>query len=158
MPTSADPTWLLPVADQAETVDLGPLPSLVGYLARRAQLTIFEDFNRTLSQLDLSPGAFAALLVAHRNPGLRQRRMGEALGIQPPNMAVLAAGLCSRGLLQQRPHPSDKRAVALHITPAGRALLEQAERLVAAHDQRVTRALNQAERAELLRLLGKLNP
>lgn len=147
--------------DQAQepdgsSIDLGVLPDLIGYALRRAQIAVFQDFGTAFAELDLTPAAFSALLVIQRNPGRRQRQVGDALGIQAPNFAALLDRLVARGLAERRRSDADRRAVALHLTLAGGALLDQASALLAAHERRWSERLGEARRRELLGILHDL--
>jgi hypothetical protein len=51
-------------------IDLGPLPGLIGYVLRRAQLVVFQDFFAAFAPFDIRPAQFALLTVIARNPGL----------------------------------------------------------------------------------------
>jgi len=63
-------------------VDLDVLNGHLGYFARRAQLSIFQDFIRTLSIVDIRPAQYAVLVVIGANPGLPQITLGNTLGIE----------------------------------------------------------------------------
>ena len=89
-------------------VDLGTLTQHLGYLMRRAQLWIFQDFIRTLAVLDIRPAQYSVLMVIEHNPGLTQSRASAALGIKRTNFVVLLDGLESRGLAERRPAASDR--------------------------------------------------
>ena len=58
-----------PMADEA-SVDLGELPDAIGYVLRRVQLAIFDDFIRSLASVDLRPSQFSALVVIDLVHGL----------------------------------------------------------------------------------------
>jgi DNA-binding MarR family transcriptional regulator len=137
-------------------IDLGPLPHLLGYVLRRAQLQVFQDFHRTLAPLALTPTQFGVLVVLSCNPGLRASRVAEALGIQRTNFAPLLAGLEQRGLAERRRTERDRRAAALFLTEAGTALLAKADALVHAHDHRFDARIGAHGRTELLALLHRL--
>lgn len=137
-------------------IDLGPLPGLVGYAIRRAQLAIHQDFHRTFEVVDLSPAEFSVLLIVQRNPGLRQRRIGDVLAILPPNLVGLVGRLAARRLLERRVNPSDRRAVALFLTSAGEDVLRHALQLLEEHEGRVTAHLGLADRRKLLKQLTEL--
>lgn len=143
------------VATEGE-VNLGPLPGLVGYALRRAQIAVFADFYADFAPAELRPAEFSVLLVIQHNPGLRQGQVADALGIQPPNFGGLLGRLVARGLAERRASPGDRRAVALHLTPAGVALMERAAVLMQQHEQRWIDRLGEAERQRLLRLLHAL--
>lgn len=107
-------------------IDIAPLDNAVGYLLRRAQLAIFDDFLRTFADLDLRPAAFSVLVLIDRNPGLNQSEISAALGIQRTNFVAMIDRLEAKGLARREPSPVDRRSHALALTPAGRRLLAEA--------------------------------
>ena len=76
-----------------EEVRLGVLDNAVGYLLRRAQLAVFEDFAKRFAALDLTPAQFSTLLTIHENPGRRQSDIAASLGVQRPNFVALMDAL-----------------------------------------------------------------
>jgi len=140
----------------AAQADLGPLPALVGYALRRAQLAVFQDFVETMAALDVRPAQFSVLLLIERNPAINQAQIGEALGIKPANLAVMLNALAARGLAERRPGARDRRTHALRLTATGRALMRQLHARVADHERRMVERLGAAGKAQLLRLLARL--
>ena len=132
------------------------LHSLIGYRLRRAWIRMRVDFATTMAPLELRPVLFAVLEVVGAAPGIIQMRVGTELGIQRANLVPLIAELEGRGLLLRRPSPHDRRAFALFLTPAGAALLDKAERMVRAHEDRVLASLSERDRRTLLELLEKI--
>lgn len=137
-------------------LDHGPLPGLVGYVLRRAQLSVFDDFIRSCDRHGLRPAQFSALVLIEANPGRSQREIAAALGIQRPNFVSMMDGFEKRGLARRRRSQADRRSHALELTEAGRALLAEAKSTVFDHEARITSRLTPDERAELLRLLAKV--
>lgn len=134
-------------------VDLGPLPHLVGYMLRRAQLAVFQDFWRVFAPFDIRPAQYAVLLIIERNPGLRQSQISTALNIKRANLVALLDSLEGRGLARREPVASDRRSYALHLTDEGVALMKKLAEVSAAHETRVEANIGGAGRTELLRLL-----
>ena len=59
--------------------------------------------------------------------------MGElaaVLGIDPPNATVLVDDLESQGLVQRRPHPTDRRAKLVEATRKGKELARRADAIL----------------------------
>ena len=104
----------------AEAVDTSYLEGLLGYNARRAALAIIELFVERMSPYGLRPVDFSVLSVIAHNPGITSRQLCKALAILPPNLVGLIASLEKRRLILREPHPTDGRAMALKLTPAGR--------------------------------------
>ncbi|MBI3512598.1 MAG: MarR family transcriptional regulator [Proteobacteria bacterium] len=140
----------------AARLDLGPLPELIGYALRRAQLAVFHDFLQTMAALDIRPAQFSVLLLIDVNPGVSQTAISEALGIKTANLAVMLNELEARGYAKRRPGTTDRRSHALHLTVPGKALLRQLNERVADHEQRLVARLGPGDKAQLLKLLTKL--
>jgi MarR family transcriptional regulator, transcriptional regulator for hemolysin len=68
---------------------------------------------------------WGVLLRLDRREGMTQAEMAEALEIQPISLVRLIDRLCEQKLVERRPHPSDRRANRLYLTPKGRATLDR---------------------------------
>jgi DNA-binding MarR family transcriptional regulator len=77
------------------------------------------------------------------------------MGIDPSTMVSLIDELETAGLAKRRPHPTDRRAREVAISPKGRRLLERAKQMASQVDDEVLQGLTAAERRELLRLLRR---
>ena len=139
-----------------EKIDLGPLPQLLGYALRRAQVAVFGDFIAAFEPLQLRPAQFSALLLIEANPGCKQTDAAEALGIMQPNFVALMDELERRDLAHRAPAKTDRRSYALELTDAGRALLARARIVVADHEARVTTGLDPVETTQLFELLARI--
>lgn len=148
--TAADPSSTEPA------VDTSFLESLLGYNARRAALAIIEVFLDRMSVYGLRPVDFSLLSLVAHNPGITSRQLCTALGILPPNLVKLVADLDKRGLLQRKPHPTDGRAIGLHLTAEGRKMTREAETTARNLEDGVASALTASERETLMTLLRKI--
>ena len=139
-----------------DKVDTSYLQSLMGYNARRAALSIIELFLERLAPYGLKPVDFSVMTTIHHNPGVTSRQLCAALNLLPPNLVGLIQSLESRGLIERKPHPHDGRAVGLHATAKGHALMEQAEQTASDLEIEKTARLTPAQRKTLLTLLQKI--
>lgn len=138
-------------------IDYGPLDDLVGYAVRRAQIAMYIDLYRVLSPLGMSPKRYSALTLIARNPGLMSSRLASLLGIARSGAVVLTRALEALGYIERATSSTDGRAHALAVTPAGRVALKKCDRVVTAHDRRVSAHLSEQERATLMALLARLH-
>lgn len=145
-----------PVPRTPEGIDTSYLESLIGYNARRAALSVIEVFMERMAVYDLRPVDFSVLSLITHNPGITSRQLCNALGILPPNLVGMVNTLQKRELIVRRPHPSDGRAVGLHLTPAGQKLMREAERTATRLESDVAAKLSDAEVRTLIRLLKKM--
>lgn len=144
----------IPVSESI--VDYGPLANDVGYMLRRAQLWVFQDFIRTLAPLDLRPAQYSVLVIIHHNPGLSQIALASALGIERARLVRLLDQLEERSLVERRPSANDRRSHAMHLTLEGERTLVTARDLVATHRSVCLEEFGgQSNYTTLVRLLAK---
>ena len=108
-----------------------------------------------LQSIGLTPALFGVLNVLGAHEGAIQQELGSAMGIDPSTMVSLLDELESAGLAKRRPHPRDRRARQVSITPKGRRLLKQARKMALEAEDEVIGGLTAAERRELLTLLRR---
>ena len=143
-------------APATEAVDTSLLRTLVGYNARRASLSVIGLFMERMAVYGLKVVEFSVLSLVAHNPGITSRQLCATLNVLPPNMVGLIAALERRGLIERRPHPSDGRAMGVHLTSEGTDLTAQAEATVAQLEQDASGRLTATERKTLIRLLQKI--
>ena len=147
----------LPVSDGInDTLDTTFLESLLGYNARRAALTIIEVFLDRMAVYGLRTVDFSTLSLVAHNPGITSRQLCGALGILPPNLVRIVADLDKRGLVHRKPHPTDGRAIGLHLSVDGRKMMREAEATVRELELAASYRLSANERDTLIALLKKV--
>src|SRR4051795_2607647 len=110
---------------------------------------------QALESVGLTPALFGLLNVLAARPGTNQQELGSAMGIDPSTMVSLIDQLESAKLAKRRPHPKNRRAREVAITPKGRRLLERGRRMAMQVDDEVLRGLTAAERRQLQTLLRR---
>lgn len=118
-----------------------------------------ERMDAVLRPFGLSVGSFNLLtIVAGADEALSPTEVARRSPTKVTTATVTGLlDTCEgKGLLQRRRHPSDGRSVLVHLTPAGRSLLEQCTSAVVAAEVRWVGSLTAARRAALLRGLGEL--
>lgn len=155
VPSPQRPRTLAPI-ERVPALDYDVLDELLGYLLRRAQVAMFLSFHEATRGREITPPRFTALVIIGANPGLSQSTLGQVLGIARSGAMLLVDWMVDRGLVERRRRPDDGRAWGLALTPEGARLLARMKRRVVAEDRRRTGVLSARERADLLRLLGKL--
>ncbi len=128
---------------------MGFTVSSIGYATARR-------FRETLAPLELEPREFALLRGVSAAEGESQQTIGERLQIPPSRMVAFVDGLESRGLLERRRNPQDRRSWALHLTRDGRALLDRAFTLASGMERSLCRELSAGEREQLIDLLQRV--
>jgi len=108
-----------------------------------------------LKTIGLTPPLFAVLNYLRAHEGAIQQQIGSAMEIDPSTMVALVDELEGAGLAKRRPHPQDRRAREVLITPKGRRTLTRARELAAEVEGEVLHGLSPTERRELVALLRK---
>ncbi len=154
---SAKPVEPVGFDEEGAALQMGELSELLGYVIKRAQLKVFDDFHRTMAPLQLSPAQFSVLLLLDKNPGRNQTEIANTLGILRPNFVSMLDGLESRDLLTRMRSSSDRRSHVLMLTDKGRATLARAKKLVATrHEARLIELLGPDEHKALLGMMAKI--
>lgn len=141
----------------SSAIDFSMMEDAVGYRLRRAQLSVFQQFNEAFATKDLRPTDFAVLLLLSCNQGLKQSEVAEALGIQRANFVAIVDGLEEKGLVERRKSETDRRVQALYTTARGCEYLSELMPIWAAHEERLIARLGGIEeRDRLIDLLKRL--
>jgi len=113
---------------------------------------VFEDECRALQ---LTPAQFGVLTVLSAHPGLGQSSLARALGFDKVTVLRVLRGLEARGLVT-RLADGGRRNVAVSLTEAGLALLEQAGAPAEKAYRRLMGPLDRTQQQQLITLLQQL--
>jgi DNA-binding MarR family transcriptional regulator len=133
-----------------------PATPSVGFMLSTLGYVISRRFLRALEPLELHPREFAVLRAVKASDGQSQQTLAERLHIPPSRIVAIVDELESRGLVERRPDPSDRRVRTLYVTRRGQTLLDDAFNLVVQHERVIGDALTAKERAQLLEFLNRI--
>jgi DNA-binding MarR family transcriptional regulator len=102
----------------------------------RVHQLMTDAMSDVLKQFDLTLNSyFLVLSVQLSDKGqLLLSHLARRIMVHPTTVTLLTDRLESQGLLVREPHPTDRRATFAKITPAGRALVNEASRALAEID------------------------
>ena len=143
-------------ANPVQVIDTSYLESLMGYNARRAALVIIGEFMTQMSVYGVRPVDFSVLCLIADNAGITSRQLCATLGLLPPNLVGMINQLEGRELILRRPHPTDGRAVGLHLSVKGRKLVRDGKQTATALEAQAIAKLTATESKTLMRLLQKI--
>ncbi|MFD9123591.1 MarR family winged helix-turn-helix transcriptional regulator [Kitasatospora sp. NPDC059571] len=140
----------------AQREDFGSSDVLVDELfATTHQLRLFVDGR--LREHGASVARLRALrILARSGEPLRMRDLSDLLGNAPRTTTALVDALERDGLVERVRHPADRRAFLVALTDAGARRHREAEELDRAALTAATGSLDDAERAQLRALLGRI--
>ena len=137
-------------------LNLDLLPTLIGYNLRRAQISVFSDFEKTMKNVGITPGQFGVITLISANTGITQSALARAVGIERSTMVAVIDALEERNLLERHPSPIDRRSNALVLSSKGADLFKILKPMVLDHEERIAVDISSEEKTQLLQLLSKL--
>jgi DNA-binding MarR family transcriptional regulator len=147
------------VARDPTSVQAAPARGLsrrAGFLLVQLGTHRHRRFAERLAHLDLHPRHFGMLSQLAVNEGQSQQALSIALGIHRSAVVALVDDLEQRGLAERRRDPVDRRAYTLYLTPQGRELLAELQRVAEEDEAELLTALNASERSQLISLLQRV--
>jgi DNA-binding MarR family transcriptional regulator len=144
--SSQDPSF--PIPDH--------LPKAVGFLLSQLGFEVAGRFSKLMADVQLEPRQFAVMRAIQAAQGMSQNQVGEWLRIPPSSMVSVIDQLEMRGLVERRPHPTDRRSRLLHITTHGTETLDRATVLAMGLEQTICEGFSPEVRGELIKLLDRV--
>lgn len=86
------------------------------------------DMERTFAGTTLTETKVHALWFIQLQGPCTQQSLASELAVTPRSVSAMTDGLEATGYLVRSPHPDDRRAVLLHLTPAAKTMMQRMER------------------------------
>jgi DNA-binding MarR family transcriptional regulator len=126
----------------------------MNWVATRSRLLFASKLQECCG---LHPREFGALNVIAGSPGVSQQAIGEHAGIDPSTMVATLDALEQRGLAERRPHPGDRRKRAVYLTPEGKRVLREGQKVARSVGKEMFGTLSEEEHEQLMTILRKLS-
>ena len=134
----------------------GSLWDRPGFLVRRLHQIHVAMFHEECDSFSITPVQFGLLTVLDRKSALDQVTLAAEVGIDRTNVADVITRLESRGLVERRDNPSDRRTRLVSITTDGREFRRQVHKGMEAAQERFLAPLGEEDRRLFMRLLRDL--
>ncbi len=131
-------------------------PSSIAFLLSQVGILASQRFAQRIAEAGLHPPQFRVLNMVDAAEGRSQQAIAEAIGAPPSRMVMIVDELEEQGLVERRPHPSDRRVHALYLTDAGRRTLARGRKIAAEHEEELMRGFSAADRKKLAAFLRKV--
>ena len=115
-----------------------------------------ETSQETLAPWDINPSQFRALRVLNHHGAIRLSELSGRLHIAPRSATEVVDALETRGLVERRPDPGDRRAILVELTGQGTGVLAAIREARGTEAERVFDRLSPADRDHLARTLRDL--
>ncbi len=103
----------------------------------------------------VSPSMMSIIDFVGSSPDCGVKEIARGLKLSTPTVSVSIRHLEEAGFIDRRPHPADRRAVQIFLTPKGRELYQQTYAFQRQTFERLLSGLTLDERQTLLELLEK---
>ena len=127
-----------------------------GHLIRRAHQLAVAIFMEETGAHDVTPVQFAILNALMQDPGEDQVTLAGKVAFDAATFGSVIGRLESKGWVRREPDEHDRRRKLLWVTPEGEKAALAMKRAVAKAQARILDPLNDGERQQLVKLLGKL--
>jgi DNA-binding MarR family transcriptional regulator len=136
-------------------VSTGPERS-IAFLLSQLGFVASRRFAEVVAPLGLEPAEAGLLRQLAMREGDTQQALAAAMSTSPSRVVALLDQLAAKGLVERRPHPSDRRARSIHLTPVGKATIAAVAAAGHRHEEAMCEGLSEGDREELRELLVKL--
>ncbi|HIP87197.1 MAG TPA: MarR family transcriptional regulator [Anaerolineales bacterium] len=109
-----------------------------------------------LRSLGLHKGQPSLLRALWEQEGLTHTDLARRLCVQPATITKMVSRMEKAGFLERRPDPSDQRISRVYLTPSGRAIQEDVERIWEVLERETFAGFGEEERVLLARLLRRM--
>jgi DNA-binding MarR family transcriptional regulator len=133
-----------------------PIRKVAAPLARRFQQVCASIIAEALDGSGIVQLEFAALIFIEDVPGIDQRRLAEAMGVDRNNASLLLEQLEMKGLVLRRINGADRRARELFLTRKGKALCHRLRPEIRSANERILSPLTPTEREVFLDMLVRI--
>ena len=101
----------------------------LGFLLHDVARLLKRRFEQNARGTGLTRSQWQVLALLAQNEGIHQGKLAELLDIEAITLGRIVDKLEILGLIERRPHPSDRRIWLLHLTEAARPKLTQLRQL-----------------------------
>jgi DNA-binding MarR family transcriptional regulator len=128
----------------------------IGFMLSKVGTAVSARFAEILSKFDLVPRQFFVLNLICQHQGESQQAIAGSIGVAKSQMVAVVDELESKGFIERRVNPEDRRQHALFVTKSGEAMQEEAIDAARAHEGALRSVLSKSEADTVLGALQKL--
>ena len=128
----------------------------IAFLLAQVGAYAAEQFGERADAVEFTRPQAGLLRLISRRPGQSQQAVAGQLGMPASRLVALVDALQSRGLVERRRNPDDRRHHALYLTDAGQQAMAVLGEIAAEHESAIVAPLSATERSQLNALLAKL--
>lgn len=128
----------------------------VGFDLHDAARLMRKRFEQRARHMNLTRSQWQVLAKLSVNEGIHQKRLADLLKIESVTLVRLLDNMETRGLVERRRHPTDRRFSLLFLTPGAHPLLTLMRGMGEATRNEALAGFSEQEREQLLHLLARM--
>jgi len=133
-----------------------PEHASIGLLLIDTGRLLRKRFEQNVRGTGLTRAQWQLLREIYLKEGLNQGALAELLEVEPITVGRLVDRLEQAGLIERRPHPTDRRAWSLYLLPAAHPLLETLKHIAGETRAELLQGMSDTEIDEAMRLFAKM--
>ena len=114
------------------------------------------DADKRARAHGMTRAQWGILIWLDRQPGITQKELAELLEVEPITVARLIDRLESRGMVERRPDPRDRRIWRLHLSKPAFAVLKDINRQRTDMEALVTHDIDEASHGTMIETLLRM--
>jgi MarR family transcriptional regulator, transcriptional regulator for hemolysin len=138
------------------SVVMKPEHASIGLLLIDTGRLLRKRFEQNVRGTGLTRAQWQLLREIYLKEGLNQGALAELLEVEPITVGRLVDRLEQAGLIERRPHPTDRRAWSLYLLPAAHPLLETLKHIAGETRAELLQGMSDTEIDEAMRLFAKM--
>ena len=131
-------------------------PPTLAFLLHDVARLLKKRLEQNSGGSGLTRSQWQILSYLAQNEGINQKGLAELLEIEPITLGRIVDKLETLGLIERRPHPTDRRTWLLHLVEATRPKLEQIRELGDVTHREALAGVSEDDRQHLLKTLQAL--
>lgn len=128
----------------------------LGFLLNKVNLRLKSELLRCARTYEVTAEQWGVLNYIAECEGITQAELSDRTLKDRPNIGRITDKLTAKGLIERRPHPSDKRSHRLYVTETGSRLRVESIPIVSGVLAKATANIDVAELAQLQETLQKI--
>lgn len=119
------------------------------FMVRKVWLNMRAAIGEELKTFGLSTSQYATLMMTAAHPGMSVADIAREVASSRQAANEMLTGLEQEGLIERRPHPSDRRTHQITVTESGRARLSEARIAVGRREAELESSFTPAQQAAI---------
>jgi MarR family transcriptional regulator for hemolysin len=131
-------------------------PRPLGFILHDVARLLRKRFEQRARGLGLTRAQWQVLAHLAQNEGIHQGGLADILEVEPITLGRILDKLEASGLVERRPHPTDRRIWLLHLRPAAHPVLATMREIGDATRGEALDGVSEAEHEQLIRTLSTM--